>query len=268
MTAFTRVSSGFTLIELLVVIAIIAILAAILFPVFAQARAKARQATALSNLKQIAVAQMMYSQDYDELFPRTMVVDEVTGEPITIGWEVIHNYQETLNPYIKMGRGDANKTSVWWDPSDPDNERGLMWGSFLANGYVTGVPRAVSEIANPSGTVFMVLRQRDWQKVFGLAYPTATPASGDPWYSSEYYDMCFDPWEPVSAASPYYWQKGKVPPPCSEFPGAAGCSSWDITIDKTRYGGSTLFSYLDGHVKVGRFKQAYRSPDDNDFDLF
>jgi prepilin-type N-terminal cleavage/methylation domain-containing protein/prepilin-type processing-associated H-X9-DG protein len=57
---------GFTLIELLVVIAIIAILAAILFPVFAQAREKARQTSCLSNMKQIALAQLMYSQDYDE----------------------------------------------------------------------------------------------------------------------------------------------------------------------------------------------------------
>jgi len=60
--------SAFTLIELLVVIAIIAILAAILFPVFAQARAKARQASCLSNEKQLAIASLMYVQDYDETF--------------------------------------------------------------------------------------------------------------------------------------------------------------------------------------------------------
>jgi prepilin-type N-terminal cleavage/methylation domain-containing protein/prepilin-type processing-associated H-X9-DG protein len=65
-----RKTTGFTLIELLVVIAIIAILAAILFPVFAQARAKARQASCLSNVKQTATAAMMYAQDYDEIFPR------------------------------------------------------------------------------------------------------------------------------------------------------------------------------------------------------
>ena len=64
-----KTESGFTLIELLVVIAIIAILAAILFPVFAQAREKARQTACVSNLKQIGNALMMYEQDYDERMP-------------------------------------------------------------------------------------------------------------------------------------------------------------------------------------------------------
>jgi prepilin-type N-terminal cleavage/methylation domain-containing protein/prepilin-type processing-associated H-X9-DG protein len=63
------VKRGFTLIELLVVIAIIAILAAILFPVFARAREKARQTSCLSNVKQISLGILMYAQDYDEQFP-------------------------------------------------------------------------------------------------------------------------------------------------------------------------------------------------------
>src|SRR5690554_3954884 len=64
-----RRTGGFTLIELLVVIAIIAILAAILFPVFAQARAKARQTACMSNMKQLGTALLMYAQDYDNVMP-------------------------------------------------------------------------------------------------------------------------------------------------------------------------------------------------------
>jgi len=64
---------GFTLIELLVVIAIIAILAAILFPVFARAREKARQSSCLANAKQLNLAIMQYAQDYDETYPRTSI---------------------------------------------------------------------------------------------------------------------------------------------------------------------------------------------------
>lgn len=69
MKLLTKAKSGFTLIELLVVIAIIAILAAILFPVFAQAREKARQTACLSNMKQLTLGMVMYAQDYDETFP-------------------------------------------------------------------------------------------------------------------------------------------------------------------------------------------------------
>jgi prepilin-type N-terminal cleavage/methylation domain-containing protein/prepilin-type processing-associated H-X9-DG protein len=73
--------SGFTLIELLVVIAIIAILAAILFPVFAQAREKARETTCISNTKQIALALRMYVQDYDEVWPLCYLYDGEYSPP-------------------------------------------------------------------------------------------------------------------------------------------------------------------------------------------
>lgn len=85
---------GFTLIELLVVIAIIAILAAILFPVFAQARAKARQATCVSNLKQIGTAITLYVQDYDETYP------PVDYDDPTLGRFTWYRYVE---PYVKAG---------------------------------------------------------------------------------------------------------------------------------------------------------------------
>jgi prepilin-type N-terminal cleavage/methylation domain-containing protein/prepilin-type processing-associated H-X9-DG protein len=87
--------SGFTLIELLVVIAVIAILAALLFPVFAQAREKARQSTCLSNQKQIALALSMYAQDFDETYPFTVVLDANTS--LSIEWD------DLLTPYIKTG---------------------------------------------------------------------------------------------------------------------------------------------------------------------
>src|ERR671938_833458 len=75
--------TGFTLIELLVVIAIIATLAAILFPVFSQARESARQAACLSNGKQIGLALNMYLQDYDEAFPPADYGAPVTRPPYT-----------------------------------------------------------------------------------------------------------------------------------------------------------------------------------------
>jgi len=90
---------AFTLIELLVVIAIIAILAAILFPVFAQAREKARQTTCLSNSKQQGTSVMMYAQDFDEHVPPWWVPNTAPHTPA--GWGGIHYWYVNLIPYIK-----------------------------------------------------------------------------------------------------------------------------------------------------------------------
>jgi prepilin-type N-terminal cleavage/methylation domain-containing protein/prepilin-type processing-associated H-X9-DG protein len=90
-----RTGKGFTLIELLVVIAIIAILAAILFPVFAQAREKARQASCLSNEKQIGLAILSYVQDYDETYPQGSYMDPTDTSPTP--------WMHTVDPYVKSG---------------------------------------------------------------------------------------------------------------------------------------------------------------------
>src|SRR5579871_2191447 len=89
---------GFTLIELLVVIAIISTLAAILFPVFSQAREKARATACLSNEKQIGMAVLMYAQDYDDTIVPWHTVTEYAGQPAR---ERVWVYK--LQPYIKSG---------------------------------------------------------------------------------------------------------------------------------------------------------------------
>ncbi len=99
-SAFTpSKSSAFTLIELLVVIAIIAILAAILFPVFAQAREKARQTACLSNSKQIGTALLMYIQDYDEAYPKH--IDCTATIPVADPTCPHDSWATMAEPYIK-----------------------------------------------------------------------------------------------------------------------------------------------------------------------
>jgi prepilin-type N-terminal cleavage/methylation domain-containing protein len=92
-----RVLRAFTLIELLVVIAIIAILAAILFPVFAQAREKARSTACISNLKQIGIGMMQYVQDFDELYPLTRNTTATVGTGGS-SWSL---WRINIFPYMK-----------------------------------------------------------------------------------------------------------------------------------------------------------------------
>ena len=93
---------GFTLIELLVVIAIIAILAAILFPVFARAREKARQTTCMSNCKNLALAELMYCQDYDERFWNGMNMNYgVLGNWNATDVDYNDGWQYFIYPYVK-----------------------------------------------------------------------------------------------------------------------------------------------------------------------
>lgn len=140
-------SNGFTLIELLVVIAIIAILAAILFPVFAQAREKARQAVCASNLKQIGTAFAMYVQDYDELLPDRRDLKNSfpdgfkpwsswpTSDP-RAAWAAI-----VLDPYIK-------NTQIWACPS--------VAGSSL--GQAIQVKQRISSEVNAPSTYYWLWR--------------------------------------------------------------------------------------------------------------
>src|SRR5205809_846157 len=126
---------GFTLIELLVVIAIIAILAAILFPVFAQAREKARQSSCLSNLKQIGTALMMYVQDYDEAYPCNWYGSLWPSVPNTNRYK----WMDAVFPYVKNEKvfscpSDGGSRSTYINVQNlPKAGSQNNWGSYCTN---------------------------------------------------------------------------------------------------------------------------------------
>src|SRR5262249_16401824 len=135
---------GFTLIELLVVIAIIAILAAILFPVFAQAREKARQASCLSNTKQLGLAYIQYVQDYDGYLPAAF-----SGWQGDVDW---HDgnwwWGQRIYPYIKSRNVYRCPSHSGFDPNAPtmwngtwENSQANNWHGFYAVGLSYGIKR-------------------------------------------------------------------------------------------------------------------------------
>jgi prepilin-type N-terminal cleavage/methylation domain-containing protein/prepilin-type processing-associated H-X9-DG protein len=158
---------GFTLIELLVVIAIIAILAAILFPVFARAREKARQTSCLSNTKQMALAAKMYVADYDGMFPFSHIR---TQEPQYNWYERRTGstymssdlfWPDLLYPYIK-------NEAIFTCPSRPENWTGYGWNIYLGyNTNKTGSPiyegRHEAELSAPAETAMIA----DGRQVYG-----------------------------------------------------------------------------------------------------
>jgi prepilin-type N-terminal cleavage/methylation domain-containing protein/prepilin-type processing-associated H-X9-DG protein len=146
---------GFTLIELLVVIAIIAILAAILFPVFARAREKARQASCLSNVKQLSLGFQMYKQDYDETWPMFFWTAATGWEPIASGW-----WGGEIAPYIK-------NTQIFLCPSKTDTVCSYPYN----NGYLSGQKDAV--IASPASTV--IIADGLWNGWYGIDGITMVP---------------------------------------------------------------------------------------------
>ncbi|MDX1935007.1 MAG: DUF1559 domain-containing protein [Capsulimonadales bacterium] len=136
-----RRAAAFTLIELLVVIAIIAILAAILFPVFAQAREKARQATCQSNLKQISLAFNMYAQDYDERMPPWTTNACRVYDPSSFAFRYLYNF--IVDPYIKNGAtpnatGNGGQLGGVWACPSTKAQLSTASNTYAYNYYALG----------------------------------------------------------------------------------------------------------------------------------
>jgi prepilin-type N-terminal cleavage/methylation domain-containing protein/prepilin-type processing-associated H-X9-DG protein len=174
---FPSPQRGFTLIELLVVIAIIAILAAILFPVFAQAREKARQSGCLSNQKQIGLAMMTYIQDYDGTWVSQTNdgINTVDGMPLNrsgLAGATGNNYKDRILPYTK-------NEQIWICPTNLPNPNPVLDTvtpniGYHMNGNVV-IPAGLPEADIKAPANLFVLRESGRGWVFNRAYLRPIP---------------------------------------------------------------------------------------------
>jgi prepilin-type N-terminal cleavage/methylation domain-containing protein/prepilin-type processing-associated H-X9-DG protein len=226
--------SAFTLIELLVVIAIIVIIAAILFPVFGQAREKARQSTCLSNLAQLGRAGMMYVQDYDERFP-----SRVGGDTATAPGRVAGDPLGLMQPYIKNWAVlyCPDRFTVRSNCPDPTGNKpgksrcmgyGANWGSgcdACKGGWVWHKQDGLVRLLGPVG--------------FGDYIGVSLSEVAIPAHTFFYGDTNDDPRQTL-------WRDVM---PGVRSPGNAAQDLWGNPYETPRHSGGNCFVFVDGHAR-------------------
>ena len=246
---------GFTLIELLVVIAIIAILAAILFPVFAKARGQARKTVGTSNLKQIGTATMMYIQDYDEKFPYynwgVMSCSEVgtggssiSGDSPQFEYYSAGAWYNSLQPYVK-------NNALFQDPSDKLQHKPGYCINFPQSNFKAGTQSwnkstwvSYGWAENLSGTALAALQN---------------PANDLVW--SDYDEVLVDAWGRFGWTDDLYmrraiWNEWNWGATCGlpDDPRAGNTAlteeQWTCLQKATRHEDKVNVAFGDGHVKL------------------
>lgn len=253
---------GFTLIELLVVIAIIAILAAILFPVFAQAREAARKTACLSNMKQLVTGAMMYAQDYDEMYHR-IVAGPIKGDNNPGGTDQAWGAENALAPYIKNG-------GIWKCPSDP-----IQRDDCANDRFGTGIGYPISYSFTQHQINTAALPTIEQEQGFGLCgvfagHDSLTMAAvGAPAETV----MMWEFWNTESYARWYSYyrsdtrQLAEPATPAGTFPpmypatfSFNWCGTGDGRMSMGNHQGLTNMAFADGHAKSMRRNQLMVTP--------
>ena len=224
---------AFTLIELLVVIAIIAILAAILFPVFAQAKEAAKKTVDLSNMKQIGTGFLLYAGDFDDKFPLTSFPHAndswaIRCQPYVRSWDLFRSPGDASTFWPPRGTKWPDEAVPLTDPRwSQYRTTSYLLNAYMAGAYLgTGPYSSTTSIAAPANVVYIA-----------LASDTSTPKDH---------------------FMPAFWG---TPP---ETPDAFMQNmSWDAPKDETKalklraFSGGANYTYVDGHAKFGKWSQLW-----------